>query len=86
MEEIMKSLFIGIVILALAVFAVLPPDAAGFGLGWWEDVLTFLRGGLPVIAVLISFIAMFIGIADIKDRAEAKREMAEKPEEAADKE
>jgi len=70
----MKSLIIGIVILAAAVFAALPPDILGFGLGWWKDVLAFLRGGLPVIAVLIGFIAVFIGIADMKDRAEAKKE------------
>jgi hypothetical protein len=70
----MKSLFIGIAILAAAVFAALPPDVAGFGLGWWKDVVAFLRGGLPVIALLIGAIAVFIGIADIKDRAEAKKD------------
>jgi hypothetical protein len=74
----MKSLIIGIVILAAAVFSVLPKKPEGFGLGWWEDVLRFLRGGLPVIAVLIGIIAVFIGIADIKDRAEAKKEEAQK--------
>ena len=73
----MKSLIIGIIILAAAAFAVLPPEALGFGLGWGADVLAFLRGGLPVIAVLIGIIAVFIGIADIKDRAEAKKEEAE---------
>jgi hypothetical protein len=73
----MKSLFIGIIILAAAVFAALSPDIFGFGFGWWKDVLTFLRGGLPVIAVLIGIIAVFIGIADMKDRAEAKKEMSE---------
>jgi hypothetical protein len=72
-----KSLIIGIVILAAAVFAVLSPETAGFGLGWWKDVLAFLRGGLPVIAVLIGLIAVFIGIADMKDRAEAKKEKTE---------
>jgi len=70
----MKSLIIGIIILAAAVFAALSPDIFGFGLGWWKDVLAFLRGGLPVIAVLIGIIAVFIGIADMKDRAEAKKE------------
>jgi len=44
-------------------------------------VLAFLRGGLPVIAVLIGIIAVFIGIADMKDRAEAKKELS--AEEAA---
>ena len=70
----MKSLIIGIVILAAATFAILP--RTHFGLGWGEDVLVFLRGGLPVFAVLVGLIAVFIGIADMKDRAEAKKEEA----------
>jgi hypothetical protein len=78
----MKAIIIGLLIVAAAVFAVLPPEAFGFGLGWGKDVLAFLRGGLPVIALLIGLIAVFIGIADIKDRAEAraeaKKEEAEK--------
>jgi hypothetical protein len=67
----MKALILGIVIVAAAVCAVLPA-----GLGWWGDVLTFLRGALPVIAAFIGLIAVFIGIADIKDRSEAKKEEA----------
>jgi ABC-type multidrug transport system permease subunit len=63
----MKALILGIIILAAAVFA---------GFCWWDDVLTFLRGALPVIAAFIGLIAAFIGIADIKDRAEAKKEEA----------
>jgi hypothetical protein len=82
----MKSLFFGIVILAAAVFAALPSDIHGFGLGWWKDILAFLRGGLPVIAVLIGFVAIFIGIADIRDRAEAKKEEAAAPDEVSGKE
>jgi hypothetical protein len=73
----MKSVILGLIIIAIAAFAVLPPEAFGFGLGWGNDVLVFLRGGLPVIAILIGLIAIFIGIADVKDRAEAKREEAE---------
>jgi hypothetical protein len=68
----MKALIIGIVIIAVAVYVVLPA-----GLGWWGDVLTFLRGGLPVLAAFIGLIAIFIGIADIKDREEAKKEEKE---------
>jgi len=79
----MKSLIIGIVILAAAAFSVFPPDRIGFGLGWGDDVLAFLRGGLPVIAVLVGLIAAFIGIADMKDRAEAKKEKR-KPKEPAE--
>ncbi|MDR1247788.1 MAG: hypothetical protein LBK63_00650 [Treponema sp.] len=71
----MKALFLGLIIIAAAVYAALPA-----GLGWWGDVLVFLRGAVPVIAVFIGLIAAFIGIADIKDRAEAKKEeITEKP-------
>ena len=73
----MKALFIGIVIIAAAVFTILPADTAGIGLGWGDDVLAFLRGGIPVIALLIGLIAIFIGVADMKDRAEAKKEEEE---------
>ena len=82
----MKALIIGIIIIAAAVFAILPPETAGFGLGWSGDVITFLRGGLPVIAVLIGLIAIFIGVADMKDRAEARKEEAEAKEAEAKKE
>jgi hypothetical protein len=70
----MKTLIVGIVFIAAAVFAVLPN-----GLGWGADVMAFLRGGLPVAALLIGIIGAFVGIADMKDRAEAKAE-AEKEE------
>ncbi|MDR2766751.1 MAG: hypothetical protein LBB82_00330 [Treponema sp.] len=70
----MKALLLGLVFLLAAVLAIIPA-----GLGWWADVLAFLRGAAPVIAVFIGLIAVFIGIADIKDRAEAKKE--ETPEE-----
>jgi hypothetical protein len=67
----MKALILGLVIIAAAVLAALPA-----GLGWWAQVLAFLKGALPVIALFIGLIAVFIGIADIKDRAEAKKEEA----------
>ena len=70
----MKAIIIGLIIIAAAAFAVLPPETAGFGLGWSGDVLTFLKGGIPVIAVFIGIVAVFIGIADMKDRADAKKE------------
>jgi uncharacterized membrane protein HdeD (DUF308 family) len=53
----------------VAVLAVLPA-----GLDWKDDVLTFLRGSLPVLAVFIGIILMFTGIADIKDRVDAKKD------------
>ena len=73
----MKAMIIGLVIIVAAVFAILPANIIGAGLGWGKDVLVFLRGGIPVIAILIGAIAVFIGIADIKDRAEARKEEKE---------
>ena len=66
----MVALLVGIIFIGFAVFSVLP----GLPLNWWQDVLAFLRGGLPVFALFVGLIAVFIGIADIKDRIEAKKE------------
>jgi len=66
------AIIIGLVFLALSVWAVLP--ASIFGLNWGPDVLTVLRGGLPLLGLFIGLIAVFIGIADLKDKAEAKKE------------
>jgi hypothetical protein len=65
----MKALILGLAIIAAAVFAALP-----VGLGWWGHVLAFLQGALPVMAFFIGLIAVFIGIADLKDRVEAKED------------
>jgi hypothetical protein len=65
----MKALILGLVVISAAVLAILPE-----GLGWGEDVLSFLRGALPVIFGLIGLIMVFAGITSIKDRAEAKKE------------
>jgi len=64
----MKALILGFVVIVVAILAILPA-----GLGWGEEVLAFLRGALPVIAILIGLILVFVGIADIKDRADAKK-------------
>ena len=71
----MTALLVGIGLIVLAVLMVIPGI-----LGWWSDVLAFLRGALPVIAFLIGALAVFIGIADIKDKIEEKKE-EEKAEE-----
>ncbi|MDR2797283.1 MAG: DUF4231 domain-containing protein [Treponema sp.] len=65
----MKALVLGIIILFGVIFSVLPT-----GLAWGPDVLAFLKGALPVIAAFIGLISVFIGIADIKDMSEAKKE------------
>ncbi|MDR1024113.1 MAG: hypothetical protein LBL56_00160 [Treponema sp.] len=63
----MKALLLGLIFLAGAGFA---------GFCWWGDVLVFLRGAVPVIALFIGLVAVFIGIADLKDKAAARKEEA----------
>ncbi|HOC28428.1 MAG TPA: hypothetical protein PKH40_01995 [Treponemataceae bacterium] len=82
----MVALIVGIILVLFTVFAALPPDIVGFGLGWGADILLFLRGGLPIISAFIGLVAIFIGIADLKDKAEAKREDAAARANAAKKE
>ena len=67
------AIIIGLIFLALSVWAVLPFPFPS-GLNWGADVLTVLRGGLPLLGLFIGLIAVFIGIADMKDKAEAKKE------------
>lgn len=66
------AIVIGLIFLALSVWAVLPANL--FGLNWGSDVLLVLRGALPLLGLFIGLIAVFIGIADLKDKAEAKKE------------
>ncbi len=68
----MLALVIGFVLILFTVFAALPQTL--FGLGWGADILLVLRGGLPVFTAFIALIVIFIGIADIKDKKDAKRE------------
>ena len=74
----MVALTIGIVLILFAVYAVLP---VSWSLQWWPEVIQFLKGGAPILAVFIGLIAFFVGIADIKDKMEAKKEEAEEKEE-----
>ncbi len=72
----MVALIVGILLIAFTVFAALPPAVVGFGLGWSVQIVEFLKGCLPILAAFIGLIAIFIGIADLKDKKEAKKEEA----------
>jgi len=65
----MVALAVGIVLVVVAVLMCLPGV-----FGWWNDVVAFLRGSIPVIAVLVGAVAILIGVADIKDKKEAEKE------------
>jgi cell shape-determining protein MreC len=77
----MIALLIGILLILFAVYSVLP---FSWSLNWWSDVIQFLKGGVPLIAVFIGLISFFVGVADIKDKIESKRE--EEEEEAEEEE
>ena len=69
----MIALIIGLIFIAVAAWTVLPADIL-YGRNWWPFVVEFFKGGAPIMALLIGIIAFFIGIADIKDKIEAKKE------------
>ena len=73
----MIALLIGILLVLFAVYSVLPFD---WSLNWWGEVIEFLKGGVPIMAVFIGLISFFVGIADIKDKIESKKEEQEEQE------
>lgn len=80
----MVALLVGFLLIVFGVYAVLPIDSPGF-INWSAQVVEFLKGGAPIVAMLIGLVAFFIGIADIKDKMEARREAREEQEEQSDK-
>jgi hypothetical protein len=73
----MVALFIGLLLIAFTLIAALPAV-----LGWGPEIAVFLKGCLPVLSAFVGLIAIFVGIADIKDKNEAKNEetVAKTPE------
>ena len=65
----MISLILGLIFIAFTVFASLPN-----GLAWGVEIIAFLKGFAPVFTGFVGLIAIFIGIADVKDKKEAKKE------------
>ena len=72
----MISIIVGIIFIGFTVFSVLPMCP----LNWGQEVIAFLKGGLPVLAAFVCLICLFIGAADVKDKREAKKEENEKVE------
>ena len=75
----MIALLVGFLLVAFAVFSVLPAE---WSLNWWYEAIEFLKGGLPLLAVFVGLISFFVGVADIKDKMAAKREEQEEQQEA----
>ena len=79
----MVALLIGLLLVLFAVYAVLP---FSWSLNWWPDLVRFLKGGIPLIALFVGLISFFVGVADLKDRAETRKEEAEEKEAGQGKE
>ena len=65
----MVAIIVGIILIAFTVAAALPCF-----LDWGRDIILFLKGCAPVLSAVIGILAVFIGIADIKDKKEAEKE------------
>jgi hypothetical protein len=68
----MIAVLLGLAFLGFAVFAALPS-----GLHWGPYMIDFLKGASPVLAAFVGVMTVCIGIADIKDKADAKKEEAD---------
>lgn len=68
----MVTIIFGFACIVFTVFACLP-----LGLNWSGNVVFVLKGAAPILAALIGLLAVLLGIADIRDRQEAKREEIE---------
>lgn len=66
----MVTVIIGIILIAFCAFA------CTF-LGWGGDVVQFLKGFAPCLAAFAGLMAILIGLADIKDKRESKKEAAD---------
>ena len=75
----MIALFIGVLLIIFAVYVILPFPWA---LAWWPELVQFLKGGIPLLAVFVGLISFFVGVADIKDKIESKKEEESEEEES----
>lgn len=67
----MVALIVGLLLLAFTVIAAHPAV-----LGWGPEIILFLKGFAPCFSAFVGLTALFIGIADMKDKSEAKKEEA----------
>jgi len=63
------ALIVGLILIGFTIFAGLPQ-----GLGWYNEMLLVLKGGVPIFTALIGLISIFVGVADIRDRQDEKKE------------
>lgn len=69
----MLSVIVGIIFIGFCVFSIL-------GLQWSPQIIEFLKGFAPCLAAFCGVVSILIGLADIKDKSEAKKEEAKASE------
>lgn len=67
----MTALITGILFILLAVYSVIP--GISWGPDWGAEVLTFIKGVVPVLVLFIGLVAVLIGMADLRDRRTEKK-------------
>ena len=71
----MRSFIIGVLMMGIGAYIALPFDWA---LGWTEETLAVLKGITPIALVAFGGVAILLGLADIRDRADARKETQSK--------
>lgn len=67
----MKVFIIGLLMIAGGLYLGLPAEWA---VGWFDEMLFVLKGVLPLGLVGVGLLTLLLGVADIRDRAEARKE------------
>jgi len=67
----MKAFLVGLIMICGGLYLGLPTEWA---FGWFEEVLAVLKGITPVALLGLGFLTLLLGVADIRDRAEARKE------------
>jgi hypothetical protein len=69
----MVAFIVAVVCIGAALFSVLPISG---GPQWGPELAVFIKGMLPFLGFLIGFLALLVGIADLRGRIISRRESA----------
>lgn len=67
----MKVFIVGLLMVVGGLYLGLPAEWA---VGWFDEVLSVLKGILPLGLIGMGLLTLLLGVADIRDRAEERKE------------
>lgn len=67
----MKVFIVGLLMVVGGLYLGLPAEWA---VGWFDEVLLVLKGVLPLGLIGMGLLTLLLGVADIRDRAEERKE------------